>query len=319
MKVFLLANSYTASTIATKLEYVLNVVMEELIILRENYTNSINIKYEKALHIYDTPDECVRNCDIVLIVKDFLIPEKTVCDITALASKLTKSVYLIDNPWTVLKESNTTTQDVLFTDFDDQYNSVPLILVLSCGSFAQSYCVEIMLSEVFLSKQMKVVQFWKPEVEKMLIQLHSQKLLNHDLAGLLKESCSNPDILIQHSSINCFEHTYDTLRLMEYILRNQPDYVILCVNGRIKITEYEYRFFENKYGIPIDLVVQSSFIPKLYIDEYASPLEIDRMDNTKLNIYSTDTISVNQIYEKRIKTKINIPDHVNILSFDATF
>jgi len=221
MTMFIYSNAFAANMILSSIEYVFNIDIECVVLLKENhsihnyYSNS-NISVQRLEKIED----CIASADIVLIVRNNFTPMKNIHFIKDLSIQNDKIVYEIIDPW-----DTTLFNTELDTENCNNYKQTPVILCLYLGDKSGEYFTEMKINEMFTTNGINICHIFTKRTRDLLIQLDNCKLLNDRIS--LQLTGKREDVpLIVYSKI--LRRDLDELGLQLVKLSTMlPDYIIL--------------------------------------------------------------------------------------------
>ena len=152
--VFVYASSFAAKTIIYKIGYLLNITVEKVNLLKENHALADDYfnKCDVEISLYENIDDCIQNSDYILVLWDEKLPEVSLRYIQCQASKLGKKCYRINNSWDK--------ENIILNKVDESMTKFPIVLTISLGMEAQSYCMELLLNKMFTDKKISFKQIF---------------------------------------------------------------------------------------------------------------------------------------------------------------
>ncbi|MBE7057162.1 MAG: hypothetical protein E7388_06980 [Ruminococcaceae bacterium] len=299
-KIFLCTDSYALRTLHCSLDYVLNVKVKEIIVLKENYKKDEVCKRRSDIKItvYDTIYECILNSEWTIIVSNSNIPAKTIDYIKQVSHNMKKGYYFIENPWNLESELN---DRLIFSIKGSEVSTLPIIAQVSLGILSQPYFTEIALNKKFSKENIKVRQIFTDETNRLLNELNKCELLNGSLSNQIDNRVKNFDILCY--SINVGNDIYSIKNYIHLFSNLKPDYLILQTDFRFNNYDLANQIVKYWCFSDLDIILKSHYTLsdqkyKLYCDEQLS---------LKENVLDIESAEVEENLFRSIFNKLSLP------------
>lgn len=297
-KLFIFSNSFNTKTFAFEIDYVLNLKIDRLILLKENHSIDELIACGKfKIDFYSTLDECLSECDTVLLIIDDNIPEISQNYLESMCAKLNKCCIKIINPW---KDTEPTYK--ICENYD--YEAKPVVLLLSSGIASQPYCAEIMLNRLFYDRTIPIRQIFTELTRSVLSQLQQNGSLTEQLEAQLMSNEQPYNIIVY--SIYIDEKLQNLKNFLTEFRTLSPDFIIF--QSDINYQEFEkikniieYNFFKK-----LDFFIKSNYhdinnLCYLYCNNNIGP-------NNDVEYIESETLKEKLI--ERILAKISFPEGI---------
>ena len=290
-KVFLYGNSFKISQMIYDINFLTNIDAAEIILLsdikRLYYTNS-----EIACSFYNTPLECVEKSDIVIVLKDKIVPPQIISMIIEYSIKKRKKYYIVDE---TIEIDNLPRETI-----PEKFSTKPVVLCVSFGAAAASLNCELLIERAFQNDAIKTWHIFSEKNMRMIENLKKNGLLNPNIDNVLFDS-SDANVIVV--GIDAAQTPISLRYFFEYITSINPDYILFQ-------TDYSYnnrKELENvaKYicNRELDCWVQTRYysIENLHIISYQQiPRVID-------GCYDLENRNNSEIIKFDILSKISYP------------
>ncbi len=301
MKTFIFANAYTAKTLLMGINYLFSMQITSVLLLRENHHQD-NFQNNKAPNVvvYDNIYECVINCDMVLVLEDDFIPQKSIDQIRALATSHNKRFLKIQNPFTTF---NSKTQQ--FCKARLNYAQRPVVFCLSISPASQYLYIELLLNNIFKRRKIAIRQIFSDEAYSFLNQIKSTGYLHNYIATSLSPNTSdNYEVIVE--TLNIYMPSLLN-NYLEHIRNIHPDFTILLSDE--KLNEYSLIKDVMKYGAAtnLDLTITSN-----YLFTYGNQriLYFNKSNGLEVDCTNIESKDLGEEIMRRIIFKIAMPDSI---------
>ena len=251
--IFVFSNSYVTKTILLSLDYLFAFKVGRVILLKENHSHDVfsnNLKVD----LYNTIEECVANCDTIIIVEDEHIPDRSIDLITSISSS--KKVIRINNSIGSLYENKKQSASVN-SIIQFPYDKHPVILCLSLSPISQQIYIELLLNHLFNDENIAFCQVFSRETETFLQELKLTGQLNKQLEHTLSQSTINAgDIILYSLNIRNISFINEYLEYIRYL---KPDYTMVLVDAKFDKYLFAKRVIEYGVFSSLDITIKSHY------------------------------------------------------------
>ena len=298
MTVFILSDVFNEAEFLYNINATLKSKFDKIVFLRETHCSGKNIIWNCqtfSYYICDSIEECIMQCDLMIIIKSENIPQQTIIFAKEIASNCQKQYCYID------KTKSPSSVAIDYHSFN--YLNKPTILILSTGMYAMPYCIESEVNKILSESSIKFKQIYLPSTENVLSQLYLQNQLDRSLENRFSESISEDySILVISLALS-----YDLENVSDYpIEKIRPDYIILATDGRFNNEETAQNIIKYRYKRYIDMIIKSPFA---LIDDYYIvnlPCETENDGTAKFLVDN----SLGNKLKSGIFTKIALPEGI---------
>lgn len=294
MIIFLLSSSYIENTIIPNLEYLMGVNISEIVLLKENHTESEFAKLATVrVKLFNNIYEALTYSDLIII--DAGTVENSKINSCIKIAKMNKKIYHIINL--------TQAGDVLILP-DEKIKSVPLIFIITLGEFHQSPSFELSINEMFNNCKVPFYQDFSPVTRSIIANFQN----NHILNPLIQKSISNSNFKVAIRTINerSIKQICDNVYFVDMINDLQPDYIaLICENNLLNDDDYK-NILQYRFNRRINLILHSDYI-SIYWGGTKCP--ILKTNDFHISLSSREKNNV----LKDIFNSITFPDRVQVL------
>lgn len=286
--IFLYLDGITARTVAFELDYVLGVPINSIILLAENHNSDelLFVGLNKKVCIYNTLDECINKCDIII----------TSQDLSSVRLKQVRDKHIIKLNLSP-NYSNESKPEIPQLDNTNK----PVIAILSLGRFTNQYYIEIIISKILSESTATVCQHFSANTRNILDSFSQANSMNSFLS---MPKGDDFDVIVV--SKNEFENYSDLLKTISTL---SPDVLIVCVNYSYN---EESKLIQMLRGIcNIDAIVRSPYLPYEIVEGKVYPVYC----GVKRNELYTSSLQSNlyDVLNDCIMKRIYLPRDVKIL------
>mgnify|MGYP000566772357 CR=1 FL=1 len=287
MKLFIFATAFATRTFLLSIKYMLNLKIDEILLLRENHSHlernfNINILFSHNL------DECVRKCDIALIIKE---PNLSVKSLNYIARNAKKCI-IIQNPWHTEEKIENYEDDNIFIHTND----CPVILNVASGKASQQFCGEILLNQIFFDNKISIRQVFSKATRLCLQELYNYGVLNSALSSQFDYDMPY-NVFIY--SLNFKDNWFQVLEYTELLKKLSPDYIILHISNSDEGLDFARNIIQSTCALNVNVLIRSHYalLDKtfcVYCDSFANKYDYifdveahDLADKLSFDILST--------------------------------
>lgn len=298
--IFIYSNSFDARTLVANINYLLNISIDKIILLKENHLSEENFLIENIEICFHTDIyECVMNSDYVFIIENETLPTNMIQRVKKICGDTSKLCIYLGSLSPICERK------YINEYLDRQFNEhLPTILLLSIGKLSQLFSLEILLHKVFNMYDVCFFQYFDKTTKSVFEELQKHNLLNSKLMYNQDNYPSNNCINIVSVSIS------DNLReLHDYsniIYKTKSDYTILNVNATFNSIKLISNYLKYGSNVEIDMVIKSHYCclqnGKDYYSFYKEAIATD-----KRIIYDIEDSELYNIISNNIYTKIGVP------------
>lgn len=289
--IFVFGNSFATKNIISSFSYLFNECVQSVYVLGENHRQKDFKNLEIDIIVNDNIEYCLSNCDLILLLFDKNIPEKSVNYIKKFADSNGKRFIKLNNPW-----------------FDDNfelpktYNDLiqfPSILIVSLGKISQGYYTEMIINQIFSEKDIFIKQLFLDSTSDLLLQIDDVKLLNAALHDQIQNECQKYEVVIY--SVNIRENNVSDLKqCIEFAKKTSPDFIILQADFNYNFNQIK-PIIEYNLCTKIDILIKSNFM--LYDRDFV----YCQSDVDEKMLYCESDNFMNTL-SKKIFSKISFPE-----------
>lgn len=298
MKVFIFANSYTANLLIRGLDFLTGKVIDEISLLRENHEKNDFISEDKFLNVvFGNLAECLNRSDIILMLDDSSIPNKSREFIYNYAKSTGKELIKIDNPW-----------GKNYDDCDGLLNpdinlNTPLVLLVNYGGFTRHYNTEIEISKLFVEHGIKIKQVFSNKSSALINFLKPYGMINQDI--IESQNRQNADLNVMSIESCLYDYGEKSFSEAGFIGFINPDYIVLNIEGGYSDDDIQdiVKQFKIRCGRDINIVVESN-----YRSAYTG-----QPDPVRVRLKKTYTGVGGEIIFNDILSKVSLPQGVVLL------
>lgn len=296
--VFVFSSSYLAHTFVYSIDYVLNVSIGKVYLLKENHSKNEFRDFSTEIILEENVVACMKNCDIVIVLNNGCIPPKSIVNIQGLSIKMNKQLYIVDVP-------NQNFSDIRKIDLSI-YKVTPTILNIAIGRSSQQYCTEILLNRIFNYANVNFIQEYSTNTSHILQQFSNLKILSFEIERNFHINNSKCNVIVKSLS---FEDIESMIKNLEEIKLYHPDYIVL--NSDLA-TEYYEELKKHLYnGLSCHFcLVYSKYFRKEYAKNSFSSIFCDMYDDS---YYYIDDKSIERKLKLDLFSKLSYPDKVSII------
>ena len=216
------ADSLTTRTFLRSIVYLVNVNVESVYLLCENYTSAENWEYGFPVYYRDTIESCIESSDIVVVFED-IIPTSAYNMIKEICALTCKRIVLLKSGQDSAKH---------FTDENIEKiinlcKSLPVILLLTTGAISQPFAGNVVLCKSLDTKGVNILLHPCYPAASIFNSLNQQELLNSAIKRMLTFE-DKKDVIVWHFDLGDYLNKFDSLNLFDRI---HPDFCILLSNA----------------------------------------------------------------------------------------
>lgn len=280
--IFVYGSSFSTYIFVNSINYLLNINIGYINLLKENHTFSEFGKNSDRIKLYNKVTDCILNSDILIILDNHKLPPQILTDIVISAEKFNKILVPIDFLFDYKSKKGN------FCSFNTQ---TPTILNISIGNNSGNLCIEMLLSKIFSDLNVNYFQSFSDQAETMTQKLQGKKLLNNKIINAISKNCSKYDAAIITLNYSSFQ---DMTNHCAEILSFFPDYIILNTSYRFMEYKKIESFIHYKFGVPL-LIIKSNYV------------EVYRAENSMKCIYCKEKLQdVNYINDENLEQKLKL-------------
>lgn len=299
--IFIYSNSYNAHAFIANINYLLNVNIDKIILLKENHLIEENFLIENIkICFHNDIYKCIMSSDYVFIINNEALPINIINLINKICRDTGKLCISLRSLSPICEREH------IDEYLDNHFNkNFPTVLLLSIGKLSQLFSLEILVHKVFNSYGVNFYQYFNKTTQSVFIELQKHNLVNsklmYELDNYPKDNCIN--ILSVSIPDNLRElHDYTGI-----IYKTKSDYTILHTNSTFSSIQLISNYLRYGSNIEIDMVIKSHYSciqnGKDYYNFYKETIETDE----KL-IYDIESFALCNKISNNIFAKIGIPE-----------
>ena len=299
-RIFIFSNSYAAKTILLELDYLLNIEIDEIFLLKENHDEKEHYTCNNAkIKIHKSVDTCISFCDTIILIKDSNMPEKSIDYLLSESKRLNKNCFVVQNPWE--KEFIFSTNEKSYENFD--FKKYPVILNISLGSNTQQFFIELMMNRLFVENKINFRQVYSAETSDFLHQINNFGLLNNNIFEQLNMIDNQYNIIIISLNIG---NLYNMKKYVDIVKFISPDFI--TIQSDLNLNEYDYVNNMVKYGYfsKLDLLIKSHY----YLLQNKFNIYCDKKIDNDFFIQDIESDNFDKKLYNAILAKIALPEYV---------
>lgn len=296
LSLFVFGNTYDVYNTIKDIKFSFDKILpiNTINILRENYARSLEQTY-LGVNIYDNIDLCIEISDVILIIQNEKIPQKSIDHIMGRANFERKQTILINSPFSMVSQVEKLNNVAL------DYRRCPVILNLAIGTASHCQHIEFLLNKMFNELKIPIFQKYSSIASDLLNQFkgHNINLLvdncNTDYEVIVISKVYN-DVVSFSNDLHMFRNCYS-------------DVVIVEIENNFDNINYLKKIIKINLGKEVDFIIRSrhKVIDKMICCSGSCK---DNYDNERKNIFDIESIELYEKLRKIIINKITFPEGI---------
>lgn len=299
---FIFGNPLAIDTIMRCSNYLFSFEVTTINILNENvigkqYILNTSEQLGFDISVFERVEICVNASDVIIILKDSWIPQKSIDYICELS--ISQNKILLSLNWGYGGAQMHNDMINLMTS-ELSIFKMPTVLCISLGEVTQQLYFEMLLNNIFSEEDVEICQLFTLETNRLLYEIDSFGYLNKCVQNVINKSCCiDKGIRIYSLSIKNIGQLYDKIELLRDM---EPDFCVVASDNKFIEASALKRTLQYGGNISLDVLIKLHFVN--YNGNSVYCYEIVPIEWSTIDI---EDVKLRGILRKKILTKMALP------------